>query len=237
MKRICMLVAAVLAINLGTALAIPLNITNVIGSWSNAQPGGTILLTINNVATQGMDTVRWGESDFQSGYNFTPGANIIGVPLGTPILLGTFQHVNQPIGGTSLSSIDYTFTFSTNGIPNNLTTTFHFVHDETDNSEPCAAGPEGPSVSVCDDFVTIGAGSLNQLISAGSDDYIFNLLGFSKDGGVTTRTSFQSPENGTTTAGLYGVVTTQQVPEPNTLLLLVTGLGGVAATIRRARKM
>ena len=238
MRRICILFAIVLALNVGSALAGPLDITNILGSWANAQPGGITALNVNNVANQGTDTVRWGDplGQSQSGYNFTPASNLTSVALGTPLLLGTFQHVNQPVFGTALGSIDYNFSFSTNGNPANLGVVFHFVHDETTNDTPCAAGPEGPSLSICDDFVNITSGSLNQVITVGSDTYFFNLLGFSKDGGLTTRTGFQSQENGTTTAGLYGVVTTTPVPEPTTLVLLVISLGGVAA-LRQAKKI
>jgi hypothetical protein len=239
MKKIAILLGVVLFINAGSAFAGPLDITDIVGAWLNAQPGGITNLNINNVTNQGTDTVRWGDpatSLGQSGYNFTPGGDIISAALGTPFLLGTFEHVNQPIFGTPLGSIDYNFSFDTNGIPANLATSFHFVHDETPNDLPCDAGPEGASISVCDDFVTVSTLGINQLITVGTDVYFFNLLGFSKDGGATIRTGFQSQENGTSRAGLYGVVTAQPIPEPSTLLLLLAGLGGITAATRRMRR-
>lgn len=238
-KKIAILVGLMLVVSAGNVLADPLDITDIVGGWLNAQPGGTTNLTINNVANQGTDTVRWGDpatANGQSGYNFTPGGDITPVLLDTPFLLGTFEHVNQPIFGTAIASIDYNFGFATNGVPMNLSTVFHFTHNETPNAEPCAAGPEGPSLSVCDDFVTVSTTGINQLITVGGDVYYFNLLGFSKDGGNTIRTGFQSQEGGTSRAGLYGIVTAQPIPEPSTLLLVLAGLGGITATARRMRK-
>ena len=117
----------------------------------------------------------------QSGYDFTPNGDYIPVPLDTTFLLGTFDHYNQPVFGTFLGSVDYSFSFSTNGSPNPLSSTFTFSHNETLNAGVCAAGPDGPSVSMCDDFVGVVASPLNTALTVGSDTYFFELLGFSKD--------------------------------------------------------
>ena len=207
-----------------SASAAPLDITDIVGGWLNAVPPANA--TIVNAANQGTDTVRWPvpPDPNQSGYNFTPGADIIGAALNTPLLLGTFQHINQAIF-SSITAVDYAFGFSTNGVPNALSDTFHFDHNET---------PNAPGPPASDDIVTVSSVSLNELITVGVDQFFFNLLGFSTDGGVTFSSQFSSPEGGTNTAQLYGRVTSQPVgvPEPASLLLFGCGLA-VAVAARR----
>lgn len=205
-----------------SASAGPLNITDIVGGWFNVVPAANGVVA--NAADQGTDTVRWpnpGDPN-QSGYNFTPGGDIIGAMLGTPLLLGTFQHINQVIF-SSITSVDYAFGFSTNGSPSSLSDTFHFDHNETPNSTGTSPAD--------DDIVTVSSVSLNQLITVGGDTYFFNLLGFSTDNGATFGSQFRSPEGGTNTAKLYGQVTSVPVgvPEPASLLLFGFGLAATAA--------
>jgi hypothetical protein len=230
------------------ASATSLTLSNVSGDWFNPVPIAGI--TINNQAGSNVDSVRWGTPQTtagQSGYNFDPVDGAFTPLLGTPFLLGTFTHINQPITGTTLASISYSFSLDTNGIPNSLTDTFNFIHDETPNSSVnglpsgCAPGPlgSGPHTTVCDDFVTVSSVGLNQVVDVGGSLYFFNLLGFSTDGGVTIRSLFQSPEGSSNSAGLYAVVTEQpiggEVPEPGSLVLMGTGVLAVARRLRRPR--
>ncbi len=132
MRRV-VLTLTILLTGAASASAGPLNITDIIGGWLNLVPANG---TIVNVANQGTDTVRWPlvPDPNQSGYNFTPAGDIIDAALNTPLLLGTFQHINQTIF-SSITGVDYAFGFSTNGSPNALSDTFHFDHNETPNVE------------------------------------------------------------------------------------------------------
>ena len=90
-----------------------------------------------------------------SGYDFTPGANILGVTVGTPFVLGTFTHHNQTIPlGTEISAVRYAFQFQTNGLPGALGTTLNFSHDETPNTPPPDC-PPGTIGVLCADVVTM----------------------------------------------------------------------------------
>ena len=222
--RKCATVLILVLVAAAPTSAAPLDIVDIEGGWLNVFPAANG--AINNVAAQGTDTVRWPNpgDPLQSGYNFTPAADIIGAPLGAPLLLGTFQHINQVIF-TSITSVEYAFSFTTNGLPNVLNDTFHFDHNETPNPG--------------DDIVTVSSVNLDQLIDVGGDQYFFNLLGFSTDGGMTFSTIFTSPEGGTNTAQLYGRVTAQPIatPEPGTFSLLGAGLAVAGLRRRRRNRM
>ncbi|HYN09940.1 MAG TPA: THxN family PEP-CTERM protein [Vicinamibacterales bacterium] len=238
-RRLVSFTLALTALSARPVLASPLDITNIIGQWQNAV-GGPLTLS-NNQTGQLTDRIRWGEDlsgqPFGSGYDFTPGANILGVAVGTPFVLGTFTHHNQPITlGTEITAVQYAFQFSTNGAPGVLGTVLSFSHNETPNTPPptCPVGTIGP---YCADVVTIGAAFLGGPIIVGSEVYTFTLLGFSPDG-VTFNSSYLSQENGTNTTQLFAVVRSAPAatPEPAGLLLLGSGLAAAAAAARRMRK-
>lgn len=102
--------AAVLAV---PALAGTVTLSNITGTWFDANPsdpGGTL---VYGGGGTGAPTVRWGTPSStggsKSGYNFTAvgGAIVNNLPPNTPIFsMGTFEHLNFPISsGTSITGI------------------------------------------------------------------------------------------------------------------------------------
>ena len=105
-KHLCrgVMVGAMLSGAISTLSAAPLNITNIDGSWVNANPALNITAT-SNVASPGTDSVRWGgtvgDINTGSGYDFTPATDLIPVTLNSNFALGTFTH-----GQRTLSAFD-----------------------------------------------------------------------------------------------------------------------------------
>jgi len=205
-----------------------LSVTLVDGDWANAVAnpvGGTI--TINNSGSAGgLSTARWGtpaqgSGGNQSGYDFTS----VGTPFsvesdGTAFALGTFTHQNWPITGTDLNTIQLLLTGQVQGMSTAVTATFDIDHNETLNPAP--------------DIVTITNPTVNQLFTVSGQDYYFNLIGFSTNGGVTIVPGFVTAEGQANSAALYGRITKAPVPEPGTYMLLgIGGLLGAAVLLKK----
>ena len=221
--------------------AAPLTLSNIAGSWQNPVLDGPTAATYveNNQAGSAADEINWGIASPPellniSGYILDPvDGSIVDVPLNSVFALANFTHNNFPINPSGFTGVEYSLTFDTNGIPTSLNNVFVFSHNETPNAGPCTVG-----VEPCADIVTISQTTLNQVITVGTDNFFFNLLGFSTDGGNTFSNVFISEEDGQRQAVLYAQVTATripEVPEPASLGLIGAGLALVAHQIRRRR--
>ncbi|MCB1312189.1 MAG: VPLPA-CTERM sorting domain-containing protein [Hyphomicrobiaceae bacterium] len=211
------------------ASAATLDITSIDSGWSAVVPGGVTVSNGNPTST-----LRWGTSTGQgrSGYDFTDAATPINNLISdTPFLVGNFDHINQPITGTTLQTADLDVDIQITGGPL-VSSVFSFTHTETTNSTPCGF----PSTSVCDDIVSVVSALGGGVFDILGTTYNFQVLGFSTDNGATIVNAFQTLEGQSNPAGLYAKFTaTTPVPLPAAGWLLIAGIGGLAA-MRRKKK-
>lgn len=217
----------------GLAVASPIEITDVTGSWINVIPGAPAVSGLNT------DTIRWGNSSpaYQSGYAFSGGGGpVFHANEGEEFSLGEFTHFNRPIGGAPLTSAELKVTVTANfdGVSQLLESVFYFDHWETVNGpaagQLCANGESRESVvnqHGCADRVTL---SLNKSRSShyaiGANNYYLDITGFFQDGELAHE--LWTRERTTSTSLLSGIIrsTAFEVPEPSSFALVALSLLG-----------
>ena len=155
--------------------------------------------------------MSWGSptiNNHKSSYSFTGSdvttPNIVSGGSAGPFQLGEFQHNNWPITGTSLSSVNLTFSadiwIDGNGI-GAKSFEFTFYHHETPNGGnywgQCAYGGQsgsGQNLYGCADKVSVESNQLLNQFTFGADTYTLDIAGF-YSGGVLTE-DFLTKENG-----------------------------------------
>lgn len=244
-----MIAAAVAAVLAAPASAAVVNFTNIKGEWYDVVSLGGPAVTFTGNGTANA-SVRWGsdQGDGRSGYDFEalsiPSLNV-SPPGGSAVTnIGTFRHVNNPVGsGTSISSIKLKFTTDVLVDSNPFgTITFHysFTHDETPNADnPCAydgANNQGANINGCADLVSVNFLSQSDVFNIGGYDYALDVVGFLVGGNPAT--NFLTVEESTNTALLRGKLVLYSdvgggVPEPATWAMFIAGFGLVGAAARR----
>lgn len=217
-------VAGVMAASGASALTI----SSISPSWQNVNPTSGVTESTSGPTI----SLRWGNGSSSSGYDFTPtGTPISGLLPDTAFALGQFSHLNFPITGTTLSSVDLLVDILISGGPL-VSSSFALTHNETLNRPSNCPADSTP----CDDIVTITNTLGSQNFSFGGQNYVFSVLGFSQNGGGTISNGFSTTENMQNVATLYGQYTIAPVPLPAAGWLLLGGISGLFVMGRRKKR-
>ena len=217
--------AAVIATSASTAWSVTLDISGISGVWQNAVP------TVNVIDA---DSIRWGNpfgQPNQSGYDFDPAATPFTATADTSFNLGTFTHLNFPITGTSLDTVDLEVTVSILNGPT-VTSVFSFDHWETSNNANPCANPSADNSNGCADRViaTLNLGA-SDTFTIDNVDYVFNITAFQV--GNSDLSEFWTKEGAANSAVLRAEFTAKEninpIPLPAAGWMLIAGLGGMAA--------
>jgi len=222
MKKIfaAMLVMSVVGV-VGTANA-GMTLDSVSATWSNAVGGSDV-----DLSTPG--TVLWGRKNAdtippQSGLMFV-GTAPQTVTLGEVFQIGTLTHYNNRILLTSaIDTVDFQLDLAFSDPTMDVTFTGTMGVDETPNGD-----------GAVDDEIILPSGfpAVADSVVYGDMVYTLTLLGFGPDADNIGDTFF-SPEDGTNSTNLYGVITARPVvPAPGAILLVGLGSGLVGFLRRR----
>ena len=212
-------------------------------------------------------SLRWGSStgSGQSGLDITDSPSTQNVNTdGAPAPNVSVTHLNRPITGTTLQSVDILSTLTITpiappgtGLPP-ATITFNVLFEETPNgANPCADGGAngvGVNVNGCADIFVVGGGALNFAFSYDDPDgavlgrqYFASFFELTSGlnplpadaciaaGATPPCLGFRTPESVDTTVQFATLITTERVRIPEPTTLALMGLGLAGLGYRRKK--
>lgn len=195
-KRTLMTTTLLATVSSG-ALAFPVELNNVTGSWFNAEPSDLAGVQIDNGTES--STISWGSYHDRSSYTFSGEQGPLEVTDSTPFILGTFEHKNEPIPqGSAITGVSLAVEmFFSNDFGDSPTQSgiFEFSHNETLNAEmqevsSCNAGfiscllgfgwetSEQLVSTPVDDIVMLNQAISSSEFQLGNQIYSLDLIGF-----------------------------------------------------------
>jgi hypothetical protein len=200
---------------------------NAAASFSNATPAGLSPTPVAcgaptqpTCASQGYPVpppvqVRWGNpvggtAATQSGLGFTAAAAGPSV-VGTPFLLGSLVHFNNPVaGGTSPTGVTMTIDVTASNASGTVFSTsvpWSLVVDDTPNAGAAGDCPY-PSVTPCSDAITFAPPPPVAIPASGGRLFVLNFVGFRETASSSSPilSRFISEENGTRTGYLFASI-------------------------------
>ena len=153
-------------------------------------------------------------------FSFDGVGSNLGDPMGSTTTdnlfsMGSFTYYNAPTRQDKVYGADFTIDIHISGYGDSALLFKMITENTRDNNDPLASADTVRIANMADVATPF-------LFNVDGQEYLFQLMGFSRDGGQSFESYTTSLENTSTTAEIYGKITL--VPLPAALWLLISGL-------------